>query len=405
MKMCRLFVAFTLICFALSPSAHAVVPPPDGAYSNFTTAEGQNALQSLTTGVANTALGAYSLFSTIDKSFNTAVGAGALDLNNGDSNTAVGAAALLVNTSGIENTAIGTAALEFNDTGSGNAATGALALSSNSTGSFNTAIGHLALSSNTIGSSNMAVGESALLVNTTGDGNVAIGVSALRNNNASENVAIGHNAGLNMTEGSHTVLIGTSAGANIQKAFNVICIGEAAGGANVSGTCFIGNIVGITTQHNDAVPVVIDSAGQLGTASSSRRYKTDIKTMDKASESILALKPVSFRYKIHKDTTPQFGLIAEDVAEVNPSLVIYDADGKPYTVRYDAVNAMLLNEFLKEHKKVEQLQSTVTQQQKDFQAIVGWQQKQIEALTAGLQKVSVQLELSKAAPQTVLNTH
>jgi hypothetical protein len=131
--------------------------------------------------------------------------------------------------------------------------------------------------------------------------------------------------------------------------------------------------------------------------------------MDKASESILALKPVSFRYKVHKDTTPQFGLIAEEVAEVNRDLVIYDAGGKPYTVRYDAVNAMLLNEFLKEHRKVDNLevtvaqqredfQATTTQQQKEFESKIAQQQKQIEALTAGLQKVSAQLEASKPAP-------
>ena len=124
-------------------------------------------------------------------------------------------------------------------------------------------------------------------------------------------------------------------------------------GADVGGSCFIGNIRGVTTNNANAIPVVIDSAGQLGTANSSRRYKTDIKPIAEASESILALKPVSFRYKVHKDATPQFGLIAEEVAEVNPNLVIYDADGKPYTVRYEAVNAMLLNEFLKEHRQVE----------------------------------------------------
>ena len=233
----------------------------------------------------------------------------------------------------------------------------------------------------------MAVGESALLANTTGGGNVAIGVSALRNNNASENVAIGYDAGVNMTAGSHTVLIGPSAGKNIQEAFNVICIGESAGGANVSGTCFIGNIVGITTQNNDARPVLIDSAGQLGTASSSRRYKTDVKPMDNASKSVFALKPVSFRYEIYKSRTPQFGLIAEDVAEVNPDLVIYDAEGKPETVRYEAVNAMLLNEFLKEHRRVQELESTVAQQQKGM-----------EALAAQIQELRERLDPAKPTP-------
>jgi hypothetical protein len=152
----------------------------------------------------------------------------------------------------------------------------------------------------------------------------------------------------------------------------------------------------VTTQNANAVPVLVDSAGQLGTASSSRRYKTDIEPMDKASESILALKPVSFRYKVHKDDTRQFGLIAEDVAEANPDLVVRDANGEIYTVRYDAVNAMLLNEFLKEHRKVEQLK-------KDFESKTAEQQKEIDALTTGLQRVSAQLELEKHAPQTIVD--
>jgi Chaperone of endosialidase len=190
--------------------------------------------------------------------------------------------------------------------------------------------------------------------------------------------------------------LGNLAGGNVITANGVICIGQNVAGANVDDTCFIGNIRGTTTQNNDAIPVLIDSAGQLGTASSSRRYKTDIKPMDKASESILALKPVSFRYKIHKDMTPQFGLIAEQVAEINPNLVIYDADGKPYTVRHDAVNAMLLNEFLKEHSKVEKLEATVAQQHTDFEAALA-------DLKGQIQKVSAQLQLNKTAPQTVLN--
>jgi Chaperone of endosialidase len=152
----------------------------------------------------------------------------------------------------------------------------------------------------------------------------------------------------------------------------------------------------VTTGLAYAVNVVIDSNGQLGTLSSSRRFKKEIKPMDKASEAILALKPVTFQYKSDATYAPQFGLIAEEVAEVNPNLVIRDNNGEIYTVRYDAVNAMLLNEFLKEHRKVEQLK-------RDFESKLAEQQKQIEALTAGLQKVNAQLEVSKPAPQTVLN--
>jgi len=159
----------------------------------------------------------------------------------------------------------------------------------------------------------------------------------------------------------------------------------------ISGTAVVGDTV------------VVDGNGQLGTVASAARFKKEIKPMDKASEAVLALKPVTFHYKSDRTETPRFGLIAEEVAKVNQDLVIRDRNGEIYSVRYEAVNAMLLNEFLKEHKKVEQLQATVAQQQKDFQATVGRQQKQIEALTAGLQKVSAQLEVSKSAPQTVLN--
>jgi hypothetical protein len=142
------------------------------------------------------------------------------------------------------------------------------------------------------------------------------------------------------------------------------------------------------------VGVIIDSSGHLGTVVSSKRFKDEVKPMDKASEAILALKPVTFRYKheLDPERIPQFGLVAEEVEKINPDLVARDKEGKPYTVRYEAVNAMLLNEFLKEHRKVQQLEANAARQQ-----------KQIETLTAGLQKVSALLELSKSAPQAVLN--
>jgi predicted ribosome quality control (RQC) complex YloA/Tae2 family protein len=142
---------------------------------------------------------------------------------------------------------------------------------------------------------------------------------------------------------------------------------------------------------------MIDSAGQLGTVSSSQRFKKEIKPMDQTSESILRLRPVTFRYKSDTKGTPQFGLIAEEVAKVNSDLVVRDAEGEIYTVRYEAVNAMLLNEFLKEHRKVEEQEATIRQ----VKSTVAQQQKQIEALTKSLQKVSDQLELSKPAPHLV----
>jgi Chaperone of endosialidase len=396
-----ILIPFVLICVATLPGAHAVSPPPDGGYPNFNTAEGQSALFSLTTGSANTAVGWFSLSTNAAGSFNTATGAGSLLFNTADQNTAFGAAALLFNITGINNTAVGAAALSNNTTADGNTANGAFALFSNTEGVVNTASGAAALSSNTTGSNNTAYGEEAL-ENSNNNHNTAVGSSALRSN----------------TTGSVNTALGSFAGINVTTADHVICIGI--NGENVSDSCFIGNIRGVTTANADAVPVLIDSAGQLGTASSSRRFKKEIQPMDKASEAILALKPVTFHYKSDAKGTPQFGLIAEEVAKVNPDLVVRDEKGEIYTVRYDAVNAMLLNEFLKEHRKVENLrndfQATVAQQQKHLVQ----QQQQIEVLTGQLkeqaayfQKVSAQLaaaspsggglEANKPARQVVNN--
>jgi predicted ribosome quality control (RQC) complex YloA/Tae2 family protein len=159
----------------------------------------------------------------------------------------------------------------------------------------------------------------------------------------------------------------------------------------VSNTTWIGGVYGVTTQSGTTAPVVVSDSGQLGTVASSERFKKDIATMEKASEAILSLRPVTFHYKTDTKGTPQFGLIAEEVAKVNPDLVMRDKKGEIYTVRYDAVNAMLLNEFLKGHRKIQEMEATIAKQQKDFQAAATHQQEQIEALTAGLQKVSVQL--------------
>ena len=385
-------ITFALVCFAISPMAQAVVPPPDGGYPNFTTAEGTNALQSLTTGAANTAVGWFSLFSDMTGSFNTATGAGSLLFNTADNNTAFGAAALLFNSDGFGNTAIGTGAL-LNNTSDFNTAVGLNALSSNTTGSSNTAIGDGALFRNTTGNFNTATGDGALASNTTGSQNTATGRSTLANKTTGvNNTAVGGGALSASTTGNSNTALGVNAGSNVTTASNVICIGSGVGGANVTTSCFIGNIRGIATVNNDAAPVLIDSAGQLGMVSSSRRFKKEIQPMDKASEPILALKPVTFHYKSDKTNRPEFGLIAEEVAEINPDLVVRDENGEIYTVRYEAVNAMLLNEFLKEHRTVQEQGGTIARLQ-----------KQIEALTAGLQKVSAQLELNKSAPQTVLN--
>ena len=413
-----------LTYFAATLRLEAVMPPPDGGYPNLTTAEGTNALFNLTTGAGNTAVGWYALFSTGSADLNTGVGVGALALNNGDSNTATGAAALLFNTTGNSNTAVGSLALEAN-TGSENTAIGASALANNTTsgsntaagagallnnvgGNSNTAIGHQALFSNTTADTNTAVGESALYSNTTGTDSTALGFHALYSATGCCNTAVGLNALAVLTTGSGNTALGIGAGGNLHTGSGNINIGDdvssTAGesntiriGDNLPNTpgasfCYIGGIVNQTAPF--ATAVYIDPNGKLGTVQSSRRYKQDIVPMDSASEVILALKPVTFHYKKELDPRgiPQFGLVAEDVEKISPDLVVRDKQGNINGVRYDQVNAMLLNEFLKEHKTVQ-----------EQGAMIARQQKQIEVLTAGLQKVNAQLELSKSAPQTVLN--
>src|ERR1700726_42941 len=377
-------LALILAGFSLLPMAQAVTPAPDGGYPNNNTAEGDNALLNLTTGIDNTAIGFDALKSNTTGFGNTAIGFVALQLNTtGGGNVADGYQALKGNTTGRSNTADGAGALDFNSTGAGNTATGAVALYSNN-GNNNTATGSGALSANTTGSNNTAEGSQALFNNTTG----------------SNNIALGDFAGTNLTTGSNNIDIGTG---GVAGQSNTLRIGNARQTAT-----FIAGIRGVTV--TGGVGVFVGTNGQLGTRTSSERFKEAIKPMDKTSEAILALKPVTFRYKkdLDPDGIPQFGLVAEQVEKVNPDLIVRDADGKINTVRYEAVNAMLLNEFLKEHRKlqeqeatVSQLKSTVAQQQKDFQETAAHQQKQIEVLTASLQKVSDQLERSKAAPQMV----
>ena len=356
--------ALVLACFALSPQARAVCQ--EGCLTSFNTVLGDDALFSLTTGEENTATGYQTLYFNTTGNFNTANGASALFSNTtGFGNTAMGSAALLNSSTGFENTAIGGAALLNSSTGFSNTATGSAALASNTTGNENTATGFHALLNNKTGNKNIALGFRAGSDLTTGDKNIDIG-----------------NPG--QPRESSTIRIG-----RVQD----------------QTATFIAGISGVTVAGG--VGVIIDTNGHLGTIVSSARFKEAIKPMDKASEAILALKPVTFRYKheLDPDGIPQFGLVAEQVQKVNPDLVAHDEQGKPYTVRYEAVNAMLLNEFLKEHRKVEKLEATVGQQQKDLQATAAQQQKQIEALTTGLQKVSAELELSKSSPHTVSNNH
>jgi len=507
------FIAIGFVFLARLPMAQAVNPAPDGGYAGGNTAEGEDALLGLTTGLYNTAVGFVSLETNAEGNLNTAIGAGTLLANTATENTAIGAGALLSNTTGADNTAngafalfsntegndntaSGTSALQSNTIGFGNTANGASALFSNTqggqntangegalllntTGNGNTANGALALSSNTIGNNNTANGTSALFSNTTGEGNTAIGSGALQanstggfntadgvnallfNTQGESNVADGSSALLRNTTGTGNTGVGNAALANITTGNANTALGDVAGfnlttgdnnidiGFNVQGVAgesntirigdtditdtFIRGISGTTVASGAAVLVAAN--GHLGTVTSSARFKDDIKPMDQASQMLFSLKPVTFHYKKDIDPagTQQFGLVAEDVEKVNPDLVVRTENGVVNSVRYEQVNAMLLNEFLKEHKKVEaqqaiilELKSTVVQQRKDFDIAVAQQQKsfdskfaeqeqQIEALASGLRTVSARLAtatpsrdgigLSKSLPQVVVNSH
>jgi hypothetical protein len=294
-------------------------------------------------------------------------------------NTAVGDDALFSLTTGTENTAIGFNAL-FNLT----------------IGIFNTATGHEALFANTTGNTNTANGWDALDANTTGSSNTAIGCDTLETNSTgSNNIALGNRAGA-LSTGDNNILIG-----------NFGVVGESGririGSRASHKSTFIAGIFGVTVPTG--VGVVIDNTGHLGTVVSSERFKDAIKPMDKASDAILALQPVTFHYKKELDPQgiPQFGLVAEQVEKVNPDLVARDDQGKPYTVRYEAVNAMLLNEFLKEHRKVEALGATVAAQQKGFESQIAALTAALKAQAAQIQEVSNRLTAQDPAPRVVTN--
>jgi trimeric autotransporter adhesin len=480
----NLVLALVTSWFMLLPITQAVEPPPDGGYANFNTAEGQDALFSLTSGAGNTALGFTALYHTTTGedntavgfnallrdttgSFNTATGANALyNTTTGGSNTATGYDALGLDTTGSYNTATGSEALEKNTTASYNTATGYFALNSNSTGTSNTADGANALRSNTTGSRNVATGSSALYSNQTGGDNTATGVNALYANTGNYNTATGYQAlesnttgsnntahGLNAlntnttgsnntangastlfynlggtgntaegylalhenTSGINNTALGTSAlygnttggtniaiglgagfflttGSNNIDIGNMGVAGEAGiiriGTAGTQNATYIAGIKGVPVTGGQ---VAISSTGQLGIRTSSARFKKQIKPMEKASEAIFYLEPVTFQYKPELDPegSVQFGLVAEQVAEVDRNLVTRDEQGKPYTVRYEEINAMLLNEFLKEHSKgqeqerrVDKLEATLAQ----LESLLSQQNAQIQKwrkLTAG----------------------
>jgi hypothetical protein len=330
-----LLIQLPVICFSLSPEVQAVLPPPPpgGGYPGGNTAAGNSALRFLTSGGDNTALGFFALARNTGGNFNTATGP----------------LALLNNFNAVQNTATGSKALEDNTRGTDNTANGLRALRPNK------------------GSGNTAMGSRALGVNTTGD----------------NNIAVGNKAGRNLTTGNNNIDIGSD---GVAGESSVLRIGD----AHKTRTF----IAGISGTGVTGAAVYVNAGGQLGTAPSSERFKDEIKPMDKVSEAIFALKPVTFRYKKELDPegSLQFGLVAEDVEKVNPALVVRDKEGKPYSVRYDAVNAMLLNEFLKQHHRVEDLESGVAQLTARF-----------EEQDAKIQKVSAQIEMGKPAPQMANN--
>jgi hypothetical protein len=442
-----------LACFAFLPGAQAICLDGCNTGFPFHTWQGDNALL-LLGGSGNTAFGWRSLTTDITGSFNTAIGP-SLILNDGSDNTAVGAAALLLNSLGSDNTAVGTDALVFNDqfgdnVAVENTAVGSFAMFNNVDGAFNTAVGFDAMrnsdflnpgptsganSNNAVGAfaltgdpfvgstgaGNDAVGLGTLFLNQTGAFNDAMGFEAMFfNTTGFDNVAIGQFALDFNTIGFFNTVVGSGSGGNIVAGigntylgalvagptdeFGVIRINDSlapTAGATLSPACFIGGIAGANTGFplNAALVQIDVVSGQLGTIASSAQFKKDINPMDKTSEAIFSLKPVTFHYKTDPTNTPRFGLIAEEVVNVNPALVTMDKEGKPYTVQYDQINAMLLNEFLKEHKKVEDQQASISQLKSEMQTMVA----QLKEQAAQIQKVSAQLEMQKPVPQVVVN--
>jgi hypothetical protein len=426
-----------LIAFALLQSVEAApdpAPPPGantrdgaGAMAHITTGQfnsafGTNALNKLTIGNNNAAQGNSALFGNTSGSGNVALGSIALRLNTvGKRNTAIGYAALssfnppigsddaefgntavgwkaLSNTSGSGavsfggNVAVGGFALTSNTTGNENVAIGFQALVKNTTASDNVAVGTLALLNNTIGSGNTANGTFALVQNTIGASNVANGAFALVSNESGvANVAVGGSALNDNTTGNNNTAVGNNAGGNITGNGNV-CIGQGVVGvAGESNTTRIRNVYASVATTR---AVYVTSSNKIGTLASSRRVKDDIQPMGKASEAILALKPVTFRYKkqIEPNGAIMFGLIAEEVEQVAPDLVTRNDKGEAETVRYEAVNAMLLNEFLKEHRAVQE-------QQKEIDAL----KAELKEQRALIQKVSDKVDLSRPTPQVAEN--
>src|SRR6266487_1737780 len=392
-----------------APNGFGVVPPPDGAYPGGNTAEGLNALLSLSTGGFNTAVGWLSLRAVTDGQFNTATGAGALALNTASGNTAIGAGALLFNSTGTGNTANGFQALFSHSVGDFNTAVGANALAAHVSGSDNTAVGASALGDSSSGNLNTAIGAGALR-NTTGDHNTALGNAALNSDtDGTGNTAVGNSALLANTSGVNNTALGFSAGTNQITGDGNVYIGSVVGGVDGENNhTYIRNInvTNVSGGGTDTVTVNL-ATGLLGHVTSSRRYKEDIKPIADASEGLYRLKPVSYRYKKEIDSiqSPAYGLIAEQVAEVNPALVARNTDGQPESVHYEMVNAMLLNEFLKEHRKVgmqnrkiQEQETTIAELKKQVQTVVAHAKEQ----DSKIQRVSDRVQIN-SSPVVVID--
>ena len=297
------------------------------------------------------------------------------------------------------NTAVGSLALGQNSEGDDNTAAGIETLSNNINGEDNTAHGAFALRLNLSGSANTAVGSSSLDDNTSGSDNTSIGCLSLHGNQSgNNNIALGYLAGFNLTTGSDNIDVGAKGTAGESGKIRI-------GTAGTQTATFIAGIRGTPIASGVAVGITAD--GQLGVRASSARFKEAVRAMDHASEVIFSLQPVSFQYKkdLDRERIPQFGLIAEEVAKIDPCLVALDEDGKPYTVRYEAVNSMLLSEFLKEHRKVEEQSNQIAKQDckvQELEASVEDLRLTLKAQASQIQKVNEEVALTKAASRRVV---
>jgi hypothetical protein len=319
-------------------------------------ASGSGTLGLLTIGTDNTAFGHKGLAFNTSGRQNTALGGYTLYFNGvGNFNTAAGYGAMQSNTTGSYGTAVGYGALAASTTAGFNTALGAYGLGFTTLGQNNTASGYSALQQNTTGSQNTAVGSNALLLNTSANNNTAVGYSALYNATGGNNVALGYQAGYYIAGGQNNIHLGSPGTSADNKLIRV-------GVPGVQTAFFAAGIRGATTGRNDAIPLVIDSDGQIGTINSSRRFKEDIRDMGDASGGLLRLRPVTFRYRepFNDGSKPvQFGLIAEEVEEVYPELVARSADGQVESVKYHALIPMLLNELQRQQARIETLEREI----------------------------------------------